>query len=271
MYYENIRFKRGRIPQNERIPASCTRQILENVFNQFDKGWKIKPFRSLFADLSPSIAECIPEFKVLMTNLPDFTPEMLDAFEKYGELKAGLLAMRHVHNKKYLIEHFKEIFVFLEQHPDRVNMRNQMITYLLSASQLKAQELEELLKNIFSPILKKEVMIQGTGFIAVAAREAAREAEERTRKEEKIAQLAALQLKTRTIMMHSWKAGLPIQVIETITELKKEEVETLIAAFERGKTYFDAKERVSVKKMMEVSGLLEEEVTVLMKILKEKK
>jgi hypothetical protein len=128
--------------------------VIPNVFNQFDKGWKIKPFRSLFADLSPSIAECVPEFKVFMTNLPDFTPEMLDAFEKYGELKAGMLAMQHVHNKKFLIKHFEEIFVFLEQHPDRVNMRNQMIAYLLSASNLKAQELEELLNNIFSPILK---------------------------------------------------------------------------------------------------------------------
>jgi uncharacterized circularly permuted ATP-grasp superfamily protein len=82
-----------------------------------------------------------------------------------------------------LRNHFQKIFVFLEQHLDRVNMRNQMIAYLLSASNLKAQELEALLKNIFSPVLKQEVMIQGSGFIAVAAREA----EGRTRKEEKIA------------------------------------------------------------------------------------
>jgi hypothetical protein len=210
-----------------------------------------------------------------MTHLPNFTPEMIDAFEKYGELRAGMLAMRHVHNKKFLMAHFEEIFVFLEQHPDRVNMRNQMIAYLLSASNLTAQELENLLKNIFSPVLKQEVMIKGTGFIAVAAREAAEKTEKRVREEEQKAaekaQLAALQLKVRTLMMRSWKAGLPIQVIETITELKKEEVETLIAAFERGKAYFDAKERVSVKKMMEVSGLAEEEVAILMKILKENK
>jgi hypothetical protein len=131
--------------------------------------------------------------------------------------------------------------------------------------------LEELLKNIFSPILKQEVMIQGTGFIAVAAREA----DEKARKEEKIAaekaKLAALQLKTRTLMMRSWKKGASIDFIADIVELKKEEVEQLFAAFERGKTYFEEKERISVKKMMEISGLTEEEVAVLIKILKEKK
>ena len=55
--------------------------------------------------------------------------------------------------KNFLIEHFEEIFVFLEQHPERVNMRNQIIAYLLSESSLKAQELEELL--IDKRIIKK--------------------------------------------------------------------------------------------------------------------
>ncbi len=245
--------------------------VIPNVFNQFDKGWQMKPFRSLFGDLNPAIAELIPEFKVLMTDLPDFSPKMMDAFEKYGELRAGLLAMQHVYNKKYLIKHFEEIFVFLEQHPERVNMRNQMIAYLLSTSGLTAQEFEDLLKNIFSPILKKDVMTEGVGFIAVAAREAAEKTEQRVRKEEQKAQLATLQLKTRTLMMRIWKKGVSIDIITDVVELKKEEVEALIAAFERGKTYFEAQKRVQVKKMMEITSLIEAEAEVLIKILKEKK
>jgi hypothetical protein len=250
--------------------SDSTLMVLPNVFNQFDKNWKMDSFRSLFPDLSPSMAEFIPEHRVLMTNLPDFSSEKIDAFEKYGELRAGMLAMKHVKNKKFLLEHFEEIFVFLERHPEREALRSQMVVYLLSASDLKAQELEALLKSIFSPILQKEVQMYGTGFIAVAARET----EERVRKEERQAaekaKLAALQLKTRTLMIRSWKAGLPIAVIEMITEVKREEVEKLIAAFEKGKTYFESKERISTSKMMEVSGLAEDEVTVLIKILKEK-
>jgi hypothetical protein len=108
-------------------------------------------------------------------------------------------------------------------------------------------------------------MMQGTGFIAVAAREAyekARKEAEKTAKQTKVAAekaiLAALQLHTRTLMMRIWKIGVSIDIITDVIELPKEEVETFIAAFERGKTYFDANERISIKKMMEITGLVEE-------------
>jgi hypothetical protein len=51
----------------------------------------------------------------------------LTAFEKYGELRAGILAMKHVKNKKFLLAHFEEMFVFLERHPDREALRSQMV------------------------------------------------------------------------------------------------------------------------------------------------
>jgi hypothetical protein len=257
--------------------SDSTLMVIPNVFNQFDKNWEMDSFRSLFKDLSPQMKRFIPDFEILMTNLPNFSPEKMDAFDKYGELRAGMMAMKHVKNKKFLLEHFEEIFVFLERHPEREALRSQMVVYLLSASDLKAQELEELLKTIFSPILQKEVQMYGTGFIAATARET----EERVRKEERIeaekaklvaekAKVAAVQLKTRTLMMRSWKKRATVEFIADITEMPKEEVEKLIAAFEKGKTYFESKERVSVKKMMDVSGLAEDEVSVLLKILKEK-
>ncbi|MDZ7876228.1 MAG: hypothetical protein U5L45_01085 [Saprospiraceae bacterium] len=46
------------------------------------------------------------------------------------------------------------------------------MTYLLGHSNFNAQELEELLLDIFSPILKDEIMQQSTGFLAAAHREA---------------------------------------------------------------------------------------------------
>ena len=81
--------------------TDSTLVVIPNVFNQFDKGWKMKPFRSLFGELSPQITQFIPEFEALMTHLAELSAETLDAFDKYGELRAGMLAMRHVRNKKF--------------------------------------------------------------------------------------------------------------------------------------------------------------------------
>jgi hypothetical protein len=157
----------------------------------------------------------------------------------------------------------------LERHPEREQMRNQLVTYLLGASDLSAQDLEGMLKNIFSPILKKEVQMYGTGFIAAAARET----EDRVRKEERIAaekaKIAALQLQKRTLMMHFWKKGIAPDLIVHACELPVEEGRKLILAFEKGKAYFEGKERISIPKMIEASGLVEDEVMALIRILKE--
>jgi hypothetical protein len=254
-----------------------TMVVIPNVFNQFDKNWQMDSFRSLFKDLSPEMTEFIPEYKILMTNLPEFPTEMMDAFEKYGELRAGMLAMKYAKNKKFLFQHFEELFVFLERHPNREALRSQMVVYLLSASALDARDLETLLKNIFSPILQKEVQMYGTGFIAAAYKEGeikARQEEQKAAEKAKLAaekaKVAAVQLKTRTLMMRSWKAKLPIEVIEMITEVTRVDVEKLIAAFDKGKIYFESKERVSAKKLLEITGLADDEVAILLKILKEK-
>jgi Putative transposase, YhgA-like len=257
--------------------TDTTLMVIPNVFNQFDKGWQMQPFRSLFPAASIQMARFIPEFDVLMTNLPDLSSETMDAFDHYGELRAGMLAMRHVNNKKFLLDNFEKIFVFLEQHPEKTILRNQLVVYLLSASNLRADELELLLQRILSPILKQEVKMYGTGFIAEAyreglesARKEQRENAEKAKLAAEKARLAAIQLEKRALMMRSWKAALSIQVIEMITQVKQEDIEKLIAAFDKAKTYFESKTRVSIKKMMEISGLAEDEVVVLMKILKEK-
>jgi hypothetical protein len=69
----------------------------------------------------------------------------------------------------------------LERHPEKTYLRNQLVTYLIGSSELTRGELESLISSILSPPLKKEVMFQGESFWAVAARET----EERVRKEER--------------------------------------------------------------------------------------
>jgi hypothetical protein len=239
----------------------------------------MKPFRSLYPDLSPFMAGFIPEFGVLLTNLPNFSAQTIAAFEKYGELRAGMIAMKEVRNKRFLLENFEDIFVFLERHPEKTILRNQLVTYVLGKSNLSKAELEDLITHIFSPILKEEVMIQGTGFIAVAAQEAAKEAAEKTRKEEQekarigaeAARCVALQLKTRSLIMRLWKKGVPPDFIAEVTEIELKAVETLIQGFNAAKTYLEGTKRVSNKKLLQLTHLTEEELVVLLKVLKEQK
>jgi Putative transposase, YhgA-like len=147
--------------------------VLAIIFNQFNKDWKPQTFRSQFPQLSKVVSRLIPEFDLLVINLPSMPDEILESLDKYGTLKASLLAMKNVRNKRFLKKHIEDIFVFLQEHPKKTDLRDQLITYLLGQSDLSGKDLDELISNIFSPVLKEEIMISGTGFLAVAAREAA--------------------------------------------------------------------------------------------------
>jgi hypothetical protein len=233
------------------------------------------------SNLSPFMKDFIPEFGALVTNLQNFSDETIAAFEKHGELRAGMIAMKEVRNKRFLLENFEDIFVFLQRHPNKTALRNQLVTYVLGMSSLSKDELEELIINIFSPALKEEVMTQGTGFIAVAAQEAAeitrKEEREKARQETLIAtQLAtkkAEQLKTRSLMMHLWKKGVALDFIAEVLELEQAVVEKLIKGFNNAKTYMEelGQKRISNKKLLKLTHLTEEELAVLLKILKEQK
>jgi hypothetical protein len=153
------------------------------IFNQFDKDWIPQSMGSLFPDLSPNVTRFIPGFDLLVINLASLSEEVMASLDEFGILKASLVAMKNVRNKKFLKRHFEEIFLFLQQHPERTDLRDQLIAYLLGYSDINAKDLEELLANIFSPVLKQEIMISGTGFLAVAAREADAKARKEERKE----------------------------------------------------------------------------------------
>ena len=200
--------------------------------------------------------------------------ELIDAFDKYGILRATFLAMKHVRNKAFLKEHFEDIFLFLEKHPHKIELRDQLIAYLLGNSDISAQDLEDMLKNIFSPIIQKEVMITGTGFIASAARET----EIRVRKEERLnaeravaaAKKAAEEaqlLTKRTTVIHCWYRNIASDAIADIADLPHKDVELLIDAFQKVKTYHQTHKRFNFKTLMQLSGLKETELKLLLNLL----
>jgi Putative transposase, YhgA-like len=265
--------------QNYDEKTDTTIGVIPIVFNQFGKTRVPQTFRSLFKNLPANITRFFIDFDYLMTDLPDFSDEMIGAFDKYGTLRATFLAMKYVRNKTFLIDHFEEIFLFLEKHPQKLDLRDQLIAYLLGNSDITARDLENMLKNIFSPIIQKEVMMTGTGMLATAAREA----EIRTRKEEKLLAQTALQaavqaaaqaaaqvqtLKARIVAMRCWDKKLAPDAIADIAELPQKEVDTLIVAFEKVSAYLDTQKRVNINELMRLSGLQEVEVKALVDVLK---
>ena len=252
--------------------------VIPIVFNQFDKVWTPQSFRSLFKNLPPNITRFFIDFDYLMTNLPAFSDNLISAFDKYGTLRATFLAMKYVRNKKFLKAHFEEIFLFLEKHPQKIDLRDQLIAYLLGNSDITARDLEDMLKNIFSPIVNKEVMMTGTGFLAVAAREA----DMKARKEEKLLARTALQaaaqaaaqaqsLKSRIVAIQCWHKKIAADAIADIADLPQKEVDTLMIAFEKVKTYCETKKTINRKTLAQLSGLQEAELTVLLDVLSPKK
>ena len=243
--------------------TDTTIPVLPIIFNQFQKGWEIKPFRRLFPNISDMITQFIPEFGVLLINLADLPDAIIESLDKYGILKAGLLAMKNVRNKQFLIDHFEDIFLFLQKHPDKTILRTQLITYLIGQSKFSYQDIQQLLNNIFSPVLKQDVMVIEEDFITVAYRTAKAEA----MKELKIVAMKEAKLKTRLSVMRCWKRGLGLDDIVDITDLSTKEVKELITIFEKVKDYYLTTKDTDKSVLKKLSNLGEVELEALIKLL----
>jgi Putative transposase, YhgA-like len=259
--------------------TDTTIQVVPIIFNQFDKEWQETSFRSLFPLSSPLLSRLIPEFGYLIINLSNLSDEIMDSLDKFGILKAALLAMRYVKNKEFLKLHFEEIFLFLQQHPEKTDLRDQLIAYVLGQSDLSVQDLQELLNNIFSPVLKQEIMISGNGFLAIAAREAAAktaiavraEAQkeiDKVKSELEVSRSETLQVKTLAIM-HGWHGGVPSNLLSAMTGLKLNKVAQLIATFEKVKAYCAANTDRNKAELKKISGLSDVELTKLLLLLEQ--
>jgi hypothetical protein len=202
---------------------------------------------------------------------------------------------------------YKALKIKLHQHPEKTDLRDQLVTYLLGHSKFSAQELEELLLNIFSPTLKQEVMNTGNGFIAAAYKEAYNEATEKLkkaaeRKAEKVAQATKLLIEkvrndaekaridaekaridaekaridaekarifnTHATVMRSWYKGIATQEIVDIVALPESEVTTLIASFEVVKKAYASNPATDVDALKPISNMDEAELKTLLALLK---
>ena len=212
---------------------------------------------------------------MITVNLADLPDAMIDSLNKYGTLKATLLAMRNVRNKRFLKKHFEEIFVFLQKYPEKTDLQSQLATYLLAPGLFTDDEIQELIDNIFSPILKQEVMGAQKGFIAVAYRNGKAEAEAKmegkVKKEAEKAEKAekALEFQRRSTVMRSWHKGLALDAIIYISNLPPDETTRLIAIFDEIKAYFQSKTDIDMAELKKLSDLNDAELKALVELLKQ--
>ena len=252
--------------------TDSTIPVIPIIFNQFDKGWVQQPFRSLFPHVPSLIKQFIPEFGMIVVNLADLPDATIDSLNKYGTLKASLLAMRNVRNKRFLKKHFEEIFVFLQKHPEKTDLQSQLATYLLAPGLFTDDEIQELIDNIFSPVLKQKIMGAQKGFIAVAYRNGKAEAEAKMEgkiKREAVKAEKALQFQRRSTVMRSWHKGLSLDAIMYISNLPPDETTRLIAIFDAIKAYFQSKTDVDMAELKKLSDLNAEELKALVALLKQ--
>jgi hypothetical protein len=130
-----------------------------------------------------------------------------------------------------------------------------------------------LLNNIFSPVLKEETRMSGTGFLAVAAREAAANAtaaaNAATRNEIEKANNEILHAKTLSVM-YGWHTGMPLNLITKTVDLPPKKIKELMVAFDKIKVYCLSKKQIDIAELQKLSGLTEACLKALLTILKRK-
>ena len=141
------------------------------------------------------------------------------------------------------------------------------MAYIIGQSALTHEEIQELINNIFSPVLKEEITMIEEGFMAVAAREAEARAEARLKIEAQTALETALRFQRRFTIMHAWHSGISLDLITNITSSPKNEVMQLVAICEKVKTYCASTKKIDKEELKNLSGLNADELTALVKLL----
>ena len=171
-------------------------------------------------------------------------------------------------NKRFLTKHFEDIFVFLQSHPEKTDLRKQLVTYLLGHITFSPEEIQQMIDNIFSPILKQEVMVAKKGYIAVAYNQAKAQAEAQ-------AEVKAQEFKAKTLfnarlsVMRSWDRGIALDAIIYISDLPHNETIRLVAIFDKIKAYFQSKPTVGMAELEKLSDLNTTELKALVELLKQ--
>ena len=153
----------------------------------------------------------------------------------------------------------------MQSHPEKTDLKSQLATYLLAPGLFTDDEIQELIDNIFSPVLKQEVMVAQKGFIANAYRNGKAEGEAKAEaKAEK-----TLELQRRLTVMRSWHKGVALDAIMYISDLPPNETVRLIDIFDKIKAYLHSETDVDKTELKKLSDLNDAELKALVALLKQ--
>ena len=109
--------------------------------------WVVKPFSNYFGDVDKEFHRFMDPYEYYLTNLQDYSDEMIQAFSNILLIK-GLLALKHYYDKAYVKRHFVElVFVGYDS-----NHSKEILDFIRSLS--------VYLSNISGGITKIEIYYQ---------------------------------------------------------------------------------------------------------------
>jgi predicted transposase/invertase (TIGR01784 family) len=146
---------------NKQLAAGQTLKVVIPIIVYHGKQkWEEKPFHSYFGDVDPAFQQFIDPNAYYLTNLQDYSDEMIEAFSVVF-LRKAFLALKHYTEKKYLKEHFLElIFIGHEENNSKETLDFIKSFYVYLSNKLGGiteKEVKILIEN-FDNQSKKETM-----------------------------------------------------------------------------------------------------------------
>ena len=141
--------------------------IIPILFYHGEGKWQYRKFEDSFDLPDPYLKQFIPNFNYLLTDLANYSDEELFTLE-VSFLLSTLLLLKHKGDKAFIKQHYREIFIFVEEFKDNPNTGNFleiMILYMFRSHKLEKQEVMDIVKDL--PIAVQETAMT-TYAIAVA-------------------------------------------------------------------------------------------------------
>ena len=150
--------------QKQRIRLTV---IIPILFYHGEGKWQYRKFEDYFDLPDPYLKQFIPNFNYLLIDLANYSDEELFALE-VSFLLSTLLLLKHKSDKAFIKQHYREIFIFVEEFKDNPNMGSFleiMVLYMFRTHKLEKHEVMDIVKDL--PIAVQETAMT-TYAIAVA-------------------------------------------------------------------------------------------------------
>jgi predicted transposase/invertase (TIGR01784 family) len=208
--------------QSKKLPST----VIPIVFYHGKKKWKYKPFLHYFKHVDKELQQYLPSFEYIFINLNAIPDEIILQL-RIGMLLNTMMVFKHAQDEKYITEQFELIFKDAHWIDDETkrNFLSATLVYLVRCTELSTEKFNE----IATPILKEKNSLKMTTydqFKLEARQEGLQEGRQEGRQEGKIEH-------AQQVIRAAWEDKFPVATIARLVKLSVEEVEAIIATFEK--------------------------------------